>query len=166
LPLGPTGYGNSPYQSLSSFAGNDLLISPEYLVAGCPTSGDLRRLSTNVVAYETGSRSNNNPKKAWTIFELGARTCGLHTKSFVLRRRIGWRTTLFRSLKEKFQDAYYEIGSRGWASSNAPAHARQELINRSGPFRSTYCFDKRSAQGIRVKARVNWGPAVLCITGF
>ena len=22
LPLGPTGYGNSPYQSLSSFAGN------------------------------------------------------------------------------------------------------------------------------------------------
>ena len=29
LPLGPTGYGNSPYQSLSSFAGNELLVSPE-----------------------------------------------------------------------------------------------------------------------------------------
>src|SRR5262249_236331 len=27
LPLGPTGYGNSPYQSLSSFAGNGLLVS-------------------------------------------------------------------------------------------------------------------------------------------
>jgi 4-alpha-glucanotransferase len=27
LPLGPTGYGNSPYQSLSSFAGNPLLLS-------------------------------------------------------------------------------------------------------------------------------------------
>lgn len=27
LPVGPTGYGNSPYQSLSSFAGNALLIS-------------------------------------------------------------------------------------------------------------------------------------------
>ena len=27
LPVGPTGYGNSPYQSLSSFAGNTLLIS-------------------------------------------------------------------------------------------------------------------------------------------
>ena len=26
LPLGPTGYGNSPYQSHSSFAGNPLLI--------------------------------------------------------------------------------------------------------------------------------------------
>src|SRR5262250_3264943 len=32
LPLGPTGYGDSPYQSLSSFAGNTLLISPEELV--------------------------------------------------------------------------------------------------------------------------------------
>lgn len=27
-PLGPTGYGDSPYQSFSSFAGNTLLISP------------------------------------------------------------------------------------------------------------------------------------------
>src|ERR1044071_152542 len=33
LPLGPTGYGNSPYQSLSSFAGNGLLISPNWLIA-------------------------------------------------------------------------------------------------------------------------------------
>ncbi|MGH9880655.1 MAG: 4-alpha-glucanotransferase, partial [Pyrinomonadaceae bacterium] len=32
LPLGPTGYGNSPYQSMSSFAGNELLISPDWLI--------------------------------------------------------------------------------------------------------------------------------------
>ncbi len=32
LPLGPTGYGNSPYQCLSVFAGNPLLISPEKLL--------------------------------------------------------------------------------------------------------------------------------------
>ena len=32
LPLGPTGYGNSPYQPLSSFAGNALLLSPDWLV--------------------------------------------------------------------------------------------------------------------------------------
>jgi len=31
LPLAPTGYGESPYQSLSSFAGNPLLISLEKL---------------------------------------------------------------------------------------------------------------------------------------
>ena len=33
LPLGPTGYGDSPYQPLSSFAGNWLLLSPEALLA-------------------------------------------------------------------------------------------------------------------------------------
>jgi 4-alpha-glucanotransferase len=33
LPLGPTGYGDSPYQSYSAFAGNGTLISPEKLAA-------------------------------------------------------------------------------------------------------------------------------------
>ncbi|MDX1524364.1 MAG: 4-alpha-glucanotransferase, partial [Anaerolineae bacterium] len=37
LPLGPTGYGDSPYASFSSFAGNPLLISLDRLVK----SGDL-----------------------------------------------------------------------------------------------------------------------------
>src|SRR5262245_16818036 len=32
LPLGPTGYGDSPYQSFSAFAGNPFLVSPELLV--------------------------------------------------------------------------------------------------------------------------------------
>ena len=32
LPLGPTGYGSSPYSALSAFAGNPLLISLERLV--------------------------------------------------------------------------------------------------------------------------------------
>src|SRR5215469_4984266 len=31
LPIGPTGYGDSPYQSFSAFAGNPLLISVEQL---------------------------------------------------------------------------------------------------------------------------------------
>ncbi|MCD6289885.1 MAG: 4-alpha-glucanotransferase [Anaerolineae bacterium] len=32
LPLGPTGYGDSPYQCFSAFAGNPLLVSPEQLI--------------------------------------------------------------------------------------------------------------------------------------
>ncbi len=32
LPLGPTGYAHSPYQALSSFAGNTALVSPDGLV--------------------------------------------------------------------------------------------------------------------------------------
>ncbi|MCM2258018.1 MAG: 4-alpha-glucanotransferase [Vicinamibacteria bacterium] len=31
LPLGPTGYGDSPYQCFSAFAGNPLLVAPEPL---------------------------------------------------------------------------------------------------------------------------------------
>lgn len=42
LPLGPTGLGNSPYQSPSAFAGNPLLISPELLLEqGLLTADDL-----------------------------------------------------------------------------------------------------------------------------
>src|SRR5918912_3240577 len=31
MPLGPTGYGDSPYSSFSAFAGNTNLVSPEKL---------------------------------------------------------------------------------------------------------------------------------------
>ena len=31
LPVGPTGYGDSPYAARSAFAGNELLISPRLL---------------------------------------------------------------------------------------------------------------------------------------
>ena len=42
LPLSPTGYGDSPYQGLSAFAGNPMLISPERLVkTGHLSAGDL-----------------------------------------------------------------------------------------------------------------------------
>jgi 4-alpha-glucanotransferase len=44
LPLAPTGYGESPYQSLSSFAGNPLLISLEKLAGrGYLSPDDLDR---------------------------------------------------------------------------------------------------------------------------
>ncbi|HSE38378.1 MAG TPA: 4-alpha-glucanotransferase, partial [Blastocatellia bacterium] len=42
LPLGPTGYGDSPYQCFSAFAGNPLLISPARLAKdGLLTNDDL-----------------------------------------------------------------------------------------------------------------------------
>ena len=45
LPLGPTGYGDSPYQCFSAFAGNPYLISPEKLVEdGLLSADDLRML--------------------------------------------------------------------------------------------------------------------------
>ena len=32
LPISPTGYGDSPYQSVSTFAGNPYFIDPDQLV--------------------------------------------------------------------------------------------------------------------------------------
>ena len=41
LPLGPTGYGDSPYQSFSTFAGNPYFIDLEAFVkAGCLDESD------------------------------------------------------------------------------------------------------------------------------
>ncbi len=57
LPLGPTGYGNSPYQSFSAFAGNILLISMEKLIDdGLIHEGDLKEmpeLSSEKVEYDS-----------------------------------------------------------------------------------------------------------------
>ena len=45
LPIGPTGYGNSPYLSYSALAGNPLLISPEILQGqGLLTPEELNQL--------------------------------------------------------------------------------------------------------------------------
>ncbi len=47
LPLGPTGYGDSPYQTFSAFAGNPYLISPDDLLSeGLLTVADLAYLPT------------------------------------------------------------------------------------------------------------------------
>jgi 4-alpha-glucanotransferase len=55
LPLGPTGYGNSPYQCFSAFAGNTLLISPDLLVEhgllAPEVLSDVRRLDDARVEY-------------------------------------------------------------------------------------------------------------------
>ncbi len=55
LPLGPTAYGDSPYQCFSTFAGNPILISPDRLLAnGWLTPSDLRdrpRFADDRVAF-------------------------------------------------------------------------------------------------------------------
>jgi 4-alpha-glucanotransferase len=76
LPLGPTGAGDSPYQSYSAFAGNQNLISPDELVNdGLIAAGDL-----NDVHFADGPVDYKNVGKfkewlldrAWQAFDHGA----------------------------------------------------------------------------------------------
>src|SRR5215467_10543287 len=47
LPLGPTGFGDSPYQCFSAFAGNPLLVSPQFLIQdGILNHGDVEGQSS------------------------------------------------------------------------------------------------------------------------
>lgn len=49
LPLGPTGYGDSPYQSFSAFAGNPYMISLDALIdEGLLTKDECEKLPKNV----------------------------------------------------------------------------------------------------------------------
>jgi 4-alpha-glucanotransferase len=63
LPLGPTGYGDSPYACYSAFAGNTLLISPEKLFEeGLLTKSDLDEipsLPTERVDFERVHQSRD-----------------------------------------------------------------------------------------------------------
>jgi 4-alpha-glucanotransferase len=65
LPLGPTGYGDSPYQGLSAFAGNPLLISLERLAdEGLLEKGELEGapdFPARAADY-TGARAFKQPR--------------------------------------------------------------------------------------------------------
>src|SRR5215475_2239703 len=77
LPLGPTGYGDSPYQSLSSFAGNALLISPDWLVEDellLATDYADGSFSPAAVDFDAVKRFKVALlETAWKRFEAGAR---------------------------------------------------------------------------------------------
>ncbi|NET02974.1 MAG: 4-alpha-glucanotransferase [Sphaerospermopsis sp. SIO1G1] len=77
LPLGPTGYGNSPYMCYSAMAGNHLLISPEKLEAqGFLTAEDFTNLPefpTHKVDFEQVIPIKINLlKKAYEKFKSNA----------------------------------------------------------------------------------------------
>jgi 4-alpha-glucanotransferase len=76
LPLGPTGYGDSPYQSYSAFAGNPNLISPEVLVQDgliAPSDVTNANFPTGKVDFENVNRFKNwLLDRAWQAFGRGA----------------------------------------------------------------------------------------------
>jgi 4-alpha-glucanotransferase len=114
LPLGPTGYGNSPYQGLSSFAGNGLLISPDSLMEeGLLQAGDCdegRSLPKNAVDYNAVIPCKHKLlEKAWTNFRsMSHSTLRPEYEQFCFEQG-HWLDdyALFRALKASHGGAYY-----------------------------------------------------------
>src|SRR3954464_14584100 len=76
LPLGPTGYGDSPYQSSSTFAGNPYLISPALLAEdGLVQPADLEGVQFPADYVDFGPVIDFKVRllaQAWQRFQAGA----------------------------------------------------------------------------------------------
>jgi 4-alpha-glucanotransferase len=138
LPLGPTGYGNSPYQPMSSFAGNALLISPGSLISdGLIQASDAEsHFSADAVDYDSVIPFKKRLlEAAWANFKAGQRRDRNLAPAYdeFCARQAHWLKdyALFRALKEKYRQAYYlewpaELVQR---RPSALAEARRELAN-------------------------------------
>jgi 4-alpha-glucanotransferase len=161
LPLGPTGYGNSPYQSLSSFAGNELLISPDWLVedellrASDCQAGQFPQDEVDYAAVIPFKQKLL--EKAWANFTAGARADLQAAYQNFLACHAHWLDdyALFRALKTKFAGAYYlewpaELVNRDPAALD---RARRELAGEIGQagFAQFVLF----RQGERLKAHAH-----------
>ncbi|MCS6850712.1 MAG: 4-alpha-glucanotransferase [Gemmataceae bacterium] len=75
LPLGPTGFGDSPYQCFSAFAGNPYLVSPELLLRdGLLDPGDLAHHGFRYAPVDYGPVIQFKVYllgKAWANFRAG-----------------------------------------------------------------------------------------------
>jgi len=161
LPLGPTGYGNSPYQSLSSFAGNGLLISPDTLI-----EDELLRASDvaghsfpdatvdyeAVISFKLGLLET-----AWTNFSAGARPDLRPAYEQFRRDQAHWLDdyALFRALKARYKGAAY----LKWPADlvrrvpHALAQARRDVASQI----DQVCFAQftlfRQAERLKARAR-------------
>jgi len=113
LPLGPTGYGDSPYQSLSSFAGNTLLISPDWLIEdGLVRAADCKgaSFSPTAVDFDAVKRFKYAMlESAWKNFADGARPDLRADFERFGHDHAHWLDdyALFRALKERYHGAGY-----------------------------------------------------------
>src|SRR5499426_1692389 len=113
LPLGPTGYGDSPYQALSSFAGNPLLISPAWLIEdelvkpSEVAAGSFPAAALDFEAVKAFKRALLD--RAWKSFGAGARSDLRPAFERFTQEQAHWLDdyALFRALKTRYDDAAY-----------------------------------------------------------
>jgi 4-alpha-glucanotransferase len=125
LPLGPTGYGDSPYQSFSAFAGNHLLISLDLLAAdGLLEASDLASAPTfpeNRVEFgEVISFREEMLRRAAARYQAGAAPDLAEGYAAFVRENSGWLDdyALFMALKA-------EHGGASWVTWEAAIRRRE-----------------------------------------
>jgi 4-alpha-glucanotransferase len=139
LPLGPTGYGNSPYQLVSSFAANPALISPDSLISdGLLKTADCQaQFASDAVDYDAVIPFKHRLlEKAWANFKAGERK-DLRTYYDEFRsQQEHWLDdyALFEALKAKFHGEYYLEWPEEFVQrrGDALAKARRELADQIG----------------------------------
>src|SRR6266850_3598136 len=157
LPLGPTGYGDSPYQSLSSFAANELLVSPDWLIEdGLLRVSDCqgRSFPSEAVDYDAvASFKHRLLETAWTSFNAGARPDLRAAYARFCQEHAHWLEdyALFQALKSRYDGASYlewpaELARR---APGALAKARRELASQIDQVRLAQFLLFR--QGARLK---------------
>ncbi len=125
LPLGPVGSGDSPYQAYSAFAGNVLLLSPEWLVRDGllgPSALDGVSFPADRVDYERVTPFKQAlVRAAWDRFRDGRGPAGLRDEFDQYRhKQAGWLDdyALFMAVREA-------LGGAGLADWPADVLRRQ-----------------------------------------
>ncbi len=163
LPLGPTGYGNSPYQSLSSFAGNELLISPDNLIAEGllrPKDFSAPSFSESAVDYDAVIAFKQRLLQiAWANFSDRAGSEMQAAFDRFRAEQAHWLDdyALFRALRAQHNNVSYlqwpaELVRRDPA---ALAQARRELANETDQFRFEQFVLLRQGEKLKEHARAN-----------
>src|SRR5437879_4861449 len=131
LPLGPTGYGDSPYACYSAFAGNTLLVSPEKLFQeGLLAKGDLDEipsLPTERVDFE-GVHKNKEIvlAKAFARYQRTTETELRSAFETFAEQNASWldEYALFRALKDAQGGLPWHEWEHGMVRREARAMAR------------------------------------------
>src|SRR5574341_880543 len=161
LPVGTTGYGDSPYQALSSFAGNGLLLSPDWLIKdGLLRASDCAGRSFTATAVDYGAVvafKHGLLEMLWARFTSGARPDLKIAFEQFCHDHAHWLDdyVLFRALKARHNGAYYlewpaELVRREPA---ALARARRELAQLTDAIRLAQFLLSRQGRRLKEHAR-------------
>lgn len=125
LPLGPTGFGDSPYQAFSAFAGNTLLISPEKLVK----DGFLSKLDLQSAPMFPNDKVDFGAVSKWKAellsaafetFSSGKDTAVIDEYDEFCRENQFWLDdyALFRAIKAEHDERSWNLWPEGLKSRN------------------------------------------------